>query len=239
MGFSSRSPDREDRWPSSLDTDGFEIGQGRRGRIDSRRPGRPTDRPIARPPDRAARDRSVRSKWRESSCRAIRDIAGTPPPPHPWRPDATLRSPRFHRPVDLGRCRHDPVRLRRLGGRVRPEPGRRLALLHRPAARRPARAARLDRPLRPGDPLRRRGHGPPLPRPHPGRPPGGRAESGRVIPDWAHRDVLYMLIDYSEKAYRLLHRPLTVPEQAGLYEVFRRVGEGLAIHELPETYEEW
>jgi hypothetical protein len=48
-----------------------------------------------------------------------------------------------------------------------------------------------------------------------------------------------MLIDYSERAYRLLHRPLGGAEQADLYDVFRRVGEGLAIPELPETYDDW
>src|SRR3954471_18586569 len=62
---------------------------------------------------------------------------------------------------------------------------------------------------------------------------------GRAIPAWAHRDVLYMLIDYSERAFELLHRPLTCPERADLYDVFRRVGEGLAIPELPETYDAW
>jgi hypothetical protein len=62
---------------------------------------------------------------------------------------------------------------------------------------------------------------------------------GGTIPDWAYRDVLYMLIDYSERAFRLLHRPLTAPERGDLYEVFRRVGEGLAIPELPGTYAEW
>src|SRR3954447_13124544 len=62
---------------------------------------------------------------------------------------------------------------------------------------------------------------------------------GGTIPDWAYRDVLYMLIDYSERAFRLLHRPLTGPERADLYDVFRRVGEGLAIPELPGTYEDW
>jgi uncharacterized protein (DUF2236 family) len=30
---------------------------------------------------------------------------------------------------------------------------------------------------------------------------------GRRIPAWAYRDVLYMLIDYSERAHALLHRP--------------------------------
>ena len=93
-------------------------------------------------------------------------------------PSCLPSSPRLDRPHHLGRCRHDPVRLRRVGGRVRPEPGRRLALLHRQAARRPARAALLHRRLRPGHRLRRRGHGPPQPRPHPGRPRGRGAEPG-------------------------------------------------------------
>jgi hypothetical protein len=64
-------------------------------------------------------------------------------------------------------------------------------------------------------------------------------ERGQTIPVWAHRDVLYMLIDYSERAYRLLHRPLERAERADLYEVFRRVGDGLAIPELPGTYDDW
>ncbi|QDV36923.1 oxygenase MpaB family protein [Tautonia plasticadhaerens] len=62
---------------------------------------------------------------------------------------------------------------------------------------------------------------------------------GETIPDWANRDVLYMLIDYSGRAFELLHRPLTEAERAELYDVFRRVGEGLAIPELPETYDAW
>ncbi|MCI0524073.1 MAG: DUF2236 domain-containing protein [Acidobacteria bacterium] len=62
---------------------------------------------------------------------------------------------------------------------------------------------------------------------------------GANIPDWAFRDVLYMLIDYSERAHSLLHRPLTEPERLELYDVFRRVGEGLRIPELPASYSEW
>ena len=64
-------------------------------------------------------------------------------------------------------------------------------------------------------------------------------ERGEQIPDWAHRDVLYMLLDYSERAYQLLHRPLTVEERDELYNVFWRVGQGLRIPELPDTYPEW
>jgi uncharacterized protein (DUF2236 family) len=64
-------------------------------------------------------------------------------------------------------------------------------------------------------------------------------QRGQSIPDWAHRDVLYMLIDYSERAHELLARPLTPDEQGELYDVFYRVGVGLQIPDLPLTYVEW
>lgn len=64
-------------------------------------------------------------------------------------------------------------------------------------------------------------------------------ERGQQIPDWAHRDVLYMLIDYSERAHEMLARPLTADEQRELYEVFYRVGTGLGIPSLPPTYAAW
>ncbi len=64
-------------------------------------------------------------------------------------------------------------------------------------------------------------------------------ERGQSIPDWAHRDVLYMLIDYSERAHELLARPLTEDERHELYDVFYRVGLGLQIPGLPATYDAW
>jgi uncharacterized protein (DUF2236 family) len=64
-------------------------------------------------------------------------------------------------------------------------------------------------------------------------------ERGQRIPDWAHRDVLYMLIDYSERAHEMLARPLTPHEQRELYDVFYRVGTGLQIPGLPSTYAAW
>ena len=65
-----------------------------------------------------------------------------------------------------------------------------------------------------------------------------RARADR-IPDWAHRDVLYMLIAYSERAHEMLARPLRAREQEDLYDVFRRVGIGLRIPDLPTSYDEW
>ena len=64
-------------------------------------------------------------------------------------------------------------------------------------------------------------------------------ERGERIPDWAHRDVLYMLIDYSERTHELLAGRLTAEQQADLYDVFYRVGAGLRIPDLPRSYPEW
>lgn len=64
-------------------------------------------------------------------------------------------------------------------------------------------------------------------------------QRGQRIPDWAHRDVLYMLIDYSERACELLGRPLTPGQQRDLYDVFHRVGSGLGIPDLPGSYVAW
>lgn len=64
-------------------------------------------------------------------------------------------------------------------------------------------------------------------------------QRGQPIPEWAHRDVLYMLIDYSERAHQLLLRPLNAEEQDELYDVFYRVGTGLRIPDLPQSYSEW
>ena len=64
-------------------------------------------------------------------------------------------------------------------------------------------------------------------------------QRGQRIPDWAHRDVLYMLIDYSERAGELLAQPLSSDEQRELYDVFYRVGTGLGIPDLPPSYTEW
>lgn len=61
----------------------------------------------------------------------------------------------------------------------------------------------------------------------------------QTIPDWAYRDVLYMLVDYTQRAFELLHRPLTGDERVELYAAFRRLGEMMHIPELPTGYAEW
>lgn len=62
---------------------------------------------------------------------------------------------------------------------------------------------------------------------------------GDVIPDWAYRDVLFMLIHYSISAYELLERKLTDAEKEEVFNVFYRVGTRMGLKDLPETYIKW
>ena len=62
---------------------------------------------------------------------------------------------------------------------------------------------------------------------------------GAVIPDWAYRDVLFMLIHYSIASYELLEKKLTDNEKEEVYNVFFRVGIRMGLKELPKTYIEW
>ncbi|MES2794525.1 MAG: oxygenase MpaB family protein [Bacteroidota bacterium] len=62
---------------------------------------------------------------------------------------------------------------------------------------------------------------------------------GQKIPDWAYRDVLYMLIDYSIVAFELLERKLNEVEKEEIFDVFKRVGLRMNIKYLPENYTNW
>ncbi len=62
---------------------------------------------------------------------------------------------------------------------------------------------------------------------------------GAVIPDWAYRDVLFMLIHYSISAYELLENKLSQAEKEEVYDVFYRVGIRMGLNELPTNYTDW
>ncbi|MDB5016239.1 MAG: hypothetical protein JWQ84_1071 [Mucilaginibacter sp.] len=59
------------------------------------------------------------------------------------------------------------------------------------------------------------------------------------IPDWAYRDVLFLLIDYSIRSFELLERKLTEPEKAEVFDVFHRVGVRMQLAGLPANLNEW
>jgi hypothetical protein len=62
---------------------------------------------------------------------------------------------------------------------------------------------------------------------------------GAAIPDWAYRDVLYMLIYYSIASYELLEKKLNDKEKGEVYDVFYRVGKRMGLKDLPGNYSEW
>ncbi len=64
-------------------------------------------------------------------------------------------------------------------------------------------------------------------------------QRGMRIPDWAYRDVLFLLIDYSIRAFEVLERPLSFPERREVFRVFSRVGERMGVRGLPPTYADW
>ena len=68
---------------------------------------------------------------------------------------------------------------------------------------------------------------------------GVEAARGAKIPDWAYRDVLFMLIHYSMAAFELLERPMQAVEKVEVYAVFLRIGERMNISLLPPTYQAW
>lgn len=62
---------------------------------------------------------------------------------------------------------------------------------------------------------------------------------GMAIPDWAYRDVLFMLIYYSIASYELLEKKLTDSEKEEVYNVFYRVGVRMGLKDLPNNYVDW
>jgi len=68
---------------------------------------------------------------------------------------------------------------------------------------------------------------------------GVETSRGAAIPDWAYRDVLFMLIDYSIRSFEILERKLTKKEKIEIFNVFYQVGSRMGISGLPVTYDDW
>lgn len=68
---------------------------------------------------------------------------------------------------------------------------------------------------------------------------GVEGKRGATIPDWAYRDVLFMLIDYSIRSFELLERKLSPAEKEEVFDVFNRVGLGMGLVGLPTSFPQW
>lgn len=65
------------------------------------------------------------------------------------------------------------------------------------------------------------------------------AKRGAAIPDWAYRDVLFMLVDYSIRAFEMLERELSPEERQEVFDVFYRMGSRMGLKGLPESFKAW
>ena len=62
---------------------------------------------------------------------------------------------------------------------------------------------------------------------------------GTKIPVEAYLEVLYMLVDYSIRAYELLERKLKTEDKAEIFDVFARVGNRMVLDGLAGSYNEY
>jgi len=68
---------------------------------------------------------------------------------------------------------------------------------------------------------------------------GVEKNRGTQIPDWAYRDVLFMLIHYSVASFELLERKLRPEEKDEIVRSFARIGRQMHIHDIPADYSTW
>ena len=62
---------------------------------------------------------------------------------------------------------------------------------------------------------------------------------GTKIPTAAYLEVLYMLVDYSIRAYELLERKLKEEDKVEIFDVFARVGNSMGLEGLAGSYNEY
>jgi hypothetical protein len=68
---------------------------------------------------------------------------------------------------------------------------------------------------------------------------GVEESRGSKIPEWAYRDVLFMLIDYSIRAHEVLEEKLSLLQKEEVVSVFLNVGLRMKLTDLPSNLKEW
>jgi len=60
---------------------------------------------------------------------------------------------------------------------------------------------------------------------------------GEAIPAWAYRDVLFILIDYGERAHTIVYGPMSGPERQAHFATLIALGQAMHLSDLPTNYE--
>jgi hypothetical protein len=62
---------------------------------------------------------------------------------------------------------------------------------------------------------------------------------GEEIPQWAYRDMLFILIDYGERAHEVVFGPMKEAERISHFRVALALGQAMHLSDLPTTYTEY
>jgi uncharacterized protein (DUF2236 family) len=65
------------------------------------------------------------------------------------------------------------------------------------------------------------------------------AARGEEIPQWAYRDVLFILIDYGERAHGIVFGPMSEEERISHFEAALALGQAMHLSGLPTTYAQY
>src|SRR5262245_57803372 len=59
---------------------------------------------------------------------------------------------------------------------------------------------------------------------------------GTAIPEWAYRDVLFLLIDYGERAHTIIYGPMSTGERLAHFEALLALGHAMELPGLPTSH---
>jgi uncharacterized protein (DUF2236 family) len=65
---------------------------------------------------------------------------------------------------------------------------------------------------------------------------GVERSRGMEIPQWAYKDVLFIILYYGEQAHEIVFGPLSDQERISYFEAVMALGHAMHLQDLPETY---
>lgn len=68
---------------------------------------------------------------------------------------------------------------------------------------------------------------------------GVEKSRGKVIPQWAYKDVLFLILHYGEQAHEIVFGPLTYQERHSYFEAVMALGYSMHLQDLPQTYAQY
>jgi uncharacterized protein (DUF2236 family) len=68
---------------------------------------------------------------------------------------------------------------------------------------------------------------------------GVEKSRGMAIPQWAYKDVLFIILYYGERAHEVVFGPLSTQDRQSYFEAVMALGQLMHLQDLPQTYEQY